>query len=127
MILGDRITLVAAGLTLLFLLFVFDLVRRGKLSERYALLWLITGLVVFLLSLWKGGLDFVAGALGIAYPPTAIFLAAALFFLFVLLQISTVISRHSREVTRLLQEVALMREELERQDRANRSSEESPQ
>jgi len=42
-------------------LVVLDLIRRHRLRERYALLWLVTGLILMALSLWRGGLNTIAG------------------------------------------------------------------
>jgi hypothetical protein len=33
----------------------------GLIEERYALLWLVTGVVLLVLSTWRGGLNTIAG------------------------------------------------------------------
>ena len=41
-----------------------------RLKERYALLWIFTGVVLVILSAWRGGLTTLAGWFGVAtYPP----------------------------------------------------------
>ena len=56
------------------LLLVLELVRGRRLKERYALLWLVTGTVLLVLSAWRGGLNTIAGWVGIeTYPPPALF------------------------------------------------------
>ena len=82
-----------AALLLLFV--VFELIRSRRLQERYALLWLLTGIVLLVLALWRGALGLLADAVGIAYPPSALFVLAALFILLLLLHYSTVISKLS--------------------------------
>ena len=44
---------------------MLELIRRRRLRERYALLWLATGVVLLVLSLWRGGLNTIAGWLGV--------------------------------------------------------------
>ena len=98
-------------------LVVLELIRKHKLRERYALLWLVTGLVLTALSLWRDGLNTIAGWLGVrSYPPAVLFAVGILFILAVLLHYSTVISRLSDQNTILAQRLALLEERLRRSE-----------
>ena len=55
-----RVAVVASIAVLVFLIVIFELIRRRKLQERYALLWLITGAVLLLLSVWRDALRLLA-------------------------------------------------------------------
>ena len=103
-----RVSFVAALISFALLMVVLDLIRRRKLRERYALLWLLTACVMIVLSLWRSGLDTIAGFAGISYAPSALFAVAAVFIVVVLLHFSTVISRLSDENAILAQRVALL-------------------
>ena len=93
-----RVSLVGVARLALLILVVLELVRGRRLKERYALLWLATGVVLLVLSAWRGGLNTVAGWLGVTgYPPAVLFAVATLFILLVLLHYSTVISRLTDE------------------------------
>jgi hypothetical protein len=107
-----RVSLIAAIAAALFLLVIFELIRGRRLQERYALLWLVTGGVILLLSVWRDALRLVAEQLGIAYPPSALFVIGFLFILVVLLHYSTVISELSERNVRLAQDIALVEERL---------------
>jgi hypothetical protein len=91
---------------------VIELIRGRKLRERYALLWLGTAGVILLFAVWRSGLHELSGALGIAYPPNALFVLAMLFVLILLLHFSTVISKLSDRTTTLTQRLALMEDRL---------------
>jgi hypothetical protein len=107
------VSLVAAAASLLLLLVVFELIRSRRLRERYALLWLLTGLVLLALSLWRGGLNTIAGWLGVeTYPPAVLFAVALVFVLAVLLHYSTVISRLADQNVVLAQRLALLELEI---------------
>jgi hypothetical protein len=95
-------------------LIVLELVRRRRLQERYSLLWLAICVVVLVFSIWQSALIKLSTSLGIKYPPNALFLLAAGFFLVLLLHYSTVISRLSAQNIRLAQRVALIEERLRR-------------
>jgi hypothetical protein len=109
-----KVSIAAAIASLLLLVVVFELIRSRRLRERYALLWLLTGLVLLALSLWRGGLNTIAGWFGVTgYPPAVLFAVGSLFIILVLLHYSTVISRLSDQNTILAQRLALLEEQLE--------------
>jgi hypothetical protein len=101
------VAIVAAGLLLIVLL---ELVRRRRLLERYALLWLLSALVLLALSIWRGLLETIADAIGVAYPPNALFLIAFGFVLLLLLHFSLAVSRLSDQTKVLAQRLALLEE-----------------
>jgi hypothetical protein len=104
-----RISIVASLAAVLLLLVVFELIRSRRLRERYALLWLLTGVVLLVLSAWRGALDTIAGWFGVTtYPPAVLFAVATLFILVVLLHYSTVISKLSDQNVILAQRLALL-------------------
>jgi len=95
------------------LLFVLELVRRRKLKEEYSLLWLATAVVLIILSVSRPLLDTLASLVGIFYPPSALFLVAMIFVLFILLHFSTVITRLTQENKENAQQLALLKWQLE--------------
>ena len=103
-----RISIVAAAAAILLLFVVFELIRSRRLQERYALLWLLTGVVVLILALWRDALGKLSDAVGIAYPPSALFVLTGFFVLVLLLHYSTVISRLSDQNRILAQRLALL-------------------
>ena len=107
-----RVSIAAAIAAAILLLVVFELIRSRRLQERYALLWLLTGIVIFVLAIWRGLLADVSDLVGIAYPPSALFILAAFFILLVLLHYSTVVSKLADQNTILAQRLALLEHEL---------------
>ena len=94
------------------LIVVVELIRRGRLKERYSLLWLLAGGVLLFLSSSRGVLEFISHKVGIFYPPSFLFLLAFLFLLLITLHFSVVISGLSEKNKKLAQELALLRQEL---------------
>ena len=110
-----RVTIFGVIASLLLILVVLELVRGRRLKERYALLWLATGVALLVLSAWRGGLNTIAGWLGVTgYPPAVLFAVATLFIFLVLLHYSTVISKLTDENVELAQRVALLEERVGR-------------
>jgi hypothetical protein len=111
-----RVSIAAAVAALLLILVVLELIRSRRLRERYALLWLLTGIVLLVLSLWRDGLNTIAGWAGVrGYPPAILFAVGILFILLVLLHYSTVISRLSDQNVILAQRLALLEERFREQ------------
>lgn len=119
-----RIQIVAIVASGLLLLGVLELVRRRTLLERYALLWLLSALVLLGLAIFRGLLEEIADAIGVAYPPSALFVIAFGFILLLLLHFSLAVSRLSDQTKLLAQRLALL-EERER-SHAERGREELP-
>lgn len=110
----DRIQIVSIVVTAGLLVAVLELVRRRRLLERYALLWLFSALVLLGLGVWRGLLETVSSIVGVAYPPSALFLVAIGFVLVLLLHFSLAVSRLTDQAKVLAQRVALLDERLRR-------------
>jgi hypothetical protein len=106
------VQLFAALASVVLLGIVIELIRTRKLRERYALLWLATAGVILFFALWRSGLHNLSKALGVAYPPNALFVLAMLFVLVLLLHFSTVISKLTDRTTHLTQRLALLEDRL---------------
>ena len=108
-----RIQIVAIVATAGLFLIVFELVRRRRLMERYALLWLFSTVVLLGLAVWKSLLEEVAQTIGIFYAPSALFVIAFGFILMLLLHFSLVISRLADQNKVLAQRIGLMQQRLD--------------
>jgi hypothetical protein len=103
-----RIQIVAIVASSLLLLGILELVRRRRLLERYAILWLFSAFVLLALAIWKGALSGLASTIGIIYPPNALFLIAFGFVLVLLLHFSLAVSRLSDQTKVLAQRLSLL-------------------
>lgn len=110
MSLGAHIS--AASFAVVVFVVVFELVRRHRLQERYALLWLTLAFVLLLLAAWPELLGTVARSTGIRTPSNALFAVAFAFALFLLLALSVAFSRLSAESRTLAQRLAILEQRL---------------
>lgn len=114
-----KITLLHAlsiAVTFALLLLVFELVRRKRLSERYAILWLLAAATLFVLAAWKGLLTSLSHDVGISYPPSALFAVAIGLIAMILLNFSLAVSRLSDQNKILAQRLSLLQHRLEERD-----------
>jgi hypothetical protein len=115
---SSRIQILIICVAALLLVGVIELVRRRRLLERYALLWLLSSVVLLGLSVWRGALDEIAEQVGVAYPPNALFIVAFGFVLWMLLHFSVAVSRLSDQSKILAQRLALLEERMRRREAA---------
>ena len=106
-----RIQAVALLGAILLLALVIEFVRRRRLLERYALLWIFSAVVLLILAAFRPVLLGAANTIGIYYPPSALFFIAFGFVLALLLHFSLAVSRLSDQSRILAQRLA----QLERQ------------
>jgi hypothetical protein len=90
-----------------------EMIRRRKLREEYAMLWLSTSLVLTVLAIFPQIPFFLNQALGINYL-TMLMLSCFLFLAMIVMHYATAISRDAEHIRQLAQQVALLNEEVER-------------
>jgi hypothetical protein len=96
------------------LLVVLEMVRRRRLMERYALLWIFSAVVLLVVAAWRDGLKVISKAIGVVYPPNALFFVGFAFILLLLLHFSSAVSKLSDQAKVLAQREALLEERLRR-------------
>ncbi|PKL48473.1 MAG: DUF2304 domain-containing protein [Candidatus Riflebacteria bacterium HGW-Riflebacteria-2] len=115
----ERIQIISIIGSIFFLFLISKLIRKNMLKEAYAILWLLFGSVFLLFSCWKKGLDYFASIFGIYYPPALLFLILIMALILVLIQFSIVVSSQNDKIRLLTQEVALLKNELDKTQQKN--------
>ena len=107
--------IVSALLAAVVVAIILKLQRRGGMVSKYGLLWMIISALMLVLAAAPDVADTVGGWLGVDYTPSLVFMAALGFVLIVLVQYSWELSRTEQRIQVLMEEVALLRRELEDQ------------
>ena len=98
-------------LSLLLMALVLELVRRGRLKERYALLWLATSGASLLIGIFPSIIVRASTILHFQYL-TLVYILSFLFLLLMVLIFTVVVSRLGEHNRALAQEVALLSQRL---------------
>ena len=104
----DPVQLVSIVVSGALLVTIIELVRRGRLTEEYSFIWIVCAVALLALSLWRNLLDLAAATLGVHYPPAVLLLILTFFVVIVSLYFSVVVSRHRKNIEKLVEEVALL-------------------
>jgi hypothetical protein len=108
----DRVQIVAFAASLFLLVLVLELVRRRRLSEEFSALWIVSALVLIVISLRRELIDRGAAWLGVYYPPAVLVLVLVGIVFIASLSFSVILSRQQRQLDRLTEENAIMAAEL---------------
>ena len=108
----DLVQLVSVAVSAALLVTIIELVRRGRLTEDYSFIWIVCAVALLALSLWRNLLDLAASALGVHYPPAVLLLVLTFFVVIVSLYFSVVVSRHRKDIEKLIEDLALLEAEV---------------
>lgn len=103
-----KVQALAVVASLGLLSFILYLIRKGRLREEYAILWLMAGFSILVLSAWRGSLTTLARTLDIGYAPSLLFAVGLVFTLLILLAQTAVLSRLASHTRDLAQELSIL-------------------
>lgn len=117
----QRITALVLSVTLL--LVTVHLIRKYRLREEYALVWLVASLGILILSVFGGLVIRLAAYFDVTYAPTLILVLGLLFALLVLLSQSVTLSTQANQLRDLAQTAALLEWRLRQLEKAKEVTE----
>lgn len=101
-----RLTTTIIGVALFVAIIIF--VRRGRLQEKYSLVWFGTGILIVILGAFPTIVDRIAWVFGIHYPPALLLIAAVGILLIHVLYLSTLVSRDEVRIRELIRQVVVL-------------------
>ena len=104
--------LLGAGAAIITFVFVFSLLRRGVLREKYAVLWLFFSGAALFFAVFPGALVWISSTIGVAQPVNLLFFITVVLLVLVAVQLSYELSRHEARIRRLAEEIALLEHEI---------------
>jgi len=105
--LTSQTRILAALIALAFMLMILELIRRGRLQERFSVVWFVAGLGMLAGAIFPGLLGTVADLMGVRDTNVALFSIILLLLLGLALNFSVIMSRQAAQITRLAQERAI--------------------
>lgn len=82
--------------------------RTGAVSEKYSFLWVLSAVLILVLSLFPKTLDWAADKLDVAIPSNLLFLIGLVTLLVVVVTLSLDLSRQGKQIRRLAEEIAIL-------------------
>jgi hypothetical protein len=107
--------------SLALLAIVIRLLILRRIREKYAVLWLVLGVIVLVLGVFPGVLEAATDALGVELPVNLLFATALAVLLGVALHLSWELSMSEDETRRLAEDVAILSARLDALESDQRS------
>jgi len=107
-----QILSIAGSFVLLF--FLIYLIRKKKLREEYAILWIAVFIIFLIISIFRGLIDYLSNLLGIYYQPTSLFIVLIIGLLLLMLHFTIVISDLKMKINKLVINLTLLEEKMSR-------------
>jgi hypothetical protein len=108
--------------SVVIMLSLFEMLRRHRLREKYALIWGIVALGALTVAAFPGLLSWATTTLGLQVPANLLFFVASLVIMMLTLQHSSELGRLEERTRTLAEDVALLQVELERRPRGEEDS-----
>lgn len=111
-----RARLVTFAIAVALFVLIVELVRRRKMREEYSLLWLLSGAVICVLSLWYKITAWLTHLVGAVYPPSILFFFGLIFLALINIFYAVKLSGLSNQVKNLSQKLAIMEAQKKAED-----------
>lgn len=93
---------------IILILYIYNNVRKHTLSQDESILWMIGAVIILILAIWPNIVVWLAGVVGIDYPPSLLFLITSAFLVLFLLRNSQELSVLKEKNKELIQNAALL-------------------
>lgn len=107
----------AVVFSIVFIIFILNLVRKNKLDEKYSILWLMFGTILLVVSIFPGCIEKISEIFDVYYPPTLLLLGAIITIGAYIVHITIVITRQNKMIIKLTQELAILKEDIEEKNK----------
>lgn len=111
------IQIVSIIFSIFLLVLIAILIRKKKIREEYAILWILIFLIFLLLSIFRGAIDTISSLLGIQYQPASLFLILIASLFLLTFHFSLVISDMKKKINHLAMTLSILEESLSEEEK----------
>ncbi len=97
---------------ILLIIIIFLILRKGKLSIKYAILWLMACFLMLLLILFPGILNFISTKMGFEVQSNFVFSIFIVMLLLINLSITIIVSKQKEKINLLIREVSMLKKQI---------------
>ncbi len=104
----------AIVISIVFIIFIINLIRKNKIDEKYSILWFIFGIVMLIVSIWPCILNSIAKIFNVYYPPSLLFVFGFVILGAYIVHLSMVVTKQNKMIVKLTQELAIHKEKTDK-------------
>ena len=99
-----------------YFIILMYLLNKRRLTLKYTLLWIFSGLLMLFLALFPKSLNVFAKLVGIYEPTNALFAAVCFCLIIILVSLTAIVSKMNEQIKRLIQSIALLEKRVRDQE-----------
>ena len=92
----------------IYFVIVFHFMKKRIVALKYALLWLLTGIIMLVLVIFPQLLEWIVRIIGIELPVNGLFAFAIAFLGMILMSLTVIVTKQSNKIKILVQQEALL-------------------
>ncbi|RHO55563.1 DUF2304 domain-containing protein [Eubacterium sp. AM05-23] len=93
---------------LIYLIVIIHLLQKRKLNLKYSLIWLFSGVVMLMVSVFPEIIYKISNIIGVYDATNAVFMIEGIFVLLILLSITSIVSNLNERNRKLVQKYAML-------------------
>ncbi len=93
---------------LVYLLVILALMRRGRMSLKYSLIWFLSGVILLICAIFPQIISFFTRLMGIYSDTNAVFFIGVCFLILIVLSLTSIASGQSERIRTLVQTQAIL-------------------
>lgn len=110
----------AIAFSIIFIIFILNLVRKNKLDEKYSVLWLFFSIIILIVSIFPQIIIVISKLFNVYYPPTLMLLFAILIIGAYIVHIIITITKQNKMIVKLTQEIAILNQKIINENKKER-------
>lgn len=103
-----RLTIVLIVAVILYFAIILSLLKHKKLNMKYTLLWLFTGVVLFILVIFPQIMVYFVRLIGMTDSMNGLYVMLIGFLFVLVMSLTSIASRQAQRITKLIQTQALL-------------------
>jgi hypothetical protein len=95
---------------IVYFIFIILFLRKKALNLKYTILWILSGIIMLIVVIWPGVVQFFSNIFGIKTLSNTVFALALFFLIIIVMSLSSIVSKLNDKLKRLTQYIALLEE-----------------
>lgn len=120
----SRIQFFFIGAVILYLIIVFQMLKKQKLNLKYTLLWLFSGAILLIVTLFPRIMYGISSFVGIETPINSAFLLSGIFVIVILIAMTSIVSGLNKKLRVLVQEISILEKRVRELEHINEDEKE---
>ena len=98
-------------ISLFLFISTLNLVRKQKISFKYSLLWIISSIIILVISLFPSLFNSITNLIGFQLSSNFVIAIFIFFLLIITRQLTKIVSEQNKKITKLIQEVSILKKD----------------